>query len=306
MRKDRGRRFVKISPGKRGSWWVECLEGNYILVGWYKVGDLRRFKSVEQLKDAMQEKEYPRSPSMAWRKARELWIVRGLQAGDRVIANRGNSEILAVGTVQEPGYVWAGQHRVMVDWDTTAKRRIPRQHEWDNVTVKELGAEVARRILGEEARPRSKVSGGGLDSLARGQRAAGFEPDPRIREAIERFAVRCAEAFFRRLGYTTNRVGKPYDLLCHRGNRTLYVEVKGTRSNAEAFLLTRNEVAFARQRKRRRDLALYVRAGVTIKPGKTIVVSGGTKRVCNPWRISREKLKPITYMYSLGRGTLSL
>lgn len=40
------------------------------------------------------------------RKANELWTLMELAAGDKVIANRGTSEVLAIGTVNDDGYAW--------------------------------------------------------------------------------------------------------------------------------------------------------------------------------------------------------
>src|SRR3712207_8498727 len=40
--------------------------------------------------------------SQVTRKAKELWTLTRLRAGDKVVANRGTSEVLAIGTVKDP------------------------------------------------------------------------------------------------------------------------------------------------------------------------------------------------------------
>src|SRR3712207_9470472 len=60
--------------------------------------------------------------SQVTRKAKELWTLTRLRAGDKVVANRGTSEVLAIGTVKDPAYEWRPErdeyrHTVAVDWE---------------------------------------------------------------------------------------------------------------------------------------------------------------------------------------------
>jgi hypothetical protein len=68
-----------------------------------------------------------------------------------------------------------------------------------------------------------------------------FQKDPLLRKALEYHAMEHAEDYYTRLGYHVTRKGKPYDLLCLKGEEVLFVEVKGTTSKGSDILLTRNE-----------------------------------------------------------------
>jgi hypothetical protein len=144
--------IVKIAPGKNAAWWDECRENGYILVGWYEVGDLSKYASLDDLKAAMRHKVYRRSPQMASMKADELWILKFLRPGDKVIANKGASKVLAVGTVGEPGYEYSHEngHTVAVDWDTSYEQDIPEEKSWYNKTVADVPRRLLKRIFGRE------------------------------------------------------------------------------------------------------------------------------------------------------------
>ena len=123
-------RVVKIAPGERGKYWEDCLKNGYICVSWDEVGDLSQFESKEAFREAFRQHfPYNGVEHHVSRKANELWTLMELQPGDTVIANRGVSEVLGVGTVNDVGYVWRPEreqykHTVGVDWDTSVARTI--------------------------------------------------------------------------------------------------------------------------------------------------------------------------------------
>ncbi len=134
-------RLVKIAPGERkADYWDECKSGGYICVGWDQVGDLRKFNSFEEFKEAFRKKcghIHNNWPPTISKKAKELWVLMELEPGDRVVANKGASEVRAIGTVCGRGYEWRPEatchHTVSVEWDTSHSGRIPRQHWYDTV-----------------------------------------------------------------------------------------------------------------------------------------------------------------------------
>lgn len=136
-------RLFKIAPGPGGSEWDDCLTGGYICVGWDDVGSLLQFDSFGQFLDAFRAAhgdEYKGREHKIVEKAQELWTLRELTPDDHILANRGTSQILGVGTVVEPGYDWLPEresmrHVVHVEWGVQPARTIPPQGYWAFKTV---------------------------------------------------------------------------------------------------------------------------------------------------------------------------
>lgn len=174
------RRIVKIAPGENAKYWDDCLREGYICVGWDQVGDLREFESKESFR-ARFDKEYGdnynnHTPTIS-KKANEVWTLSELEPGDLVVANKGTSQVLAVGTVIEPGYAWKPErpeyrHTVRVEWDPSYAKTIPPQNRWALVTVAPVPAALYDTIVGEKP---SKVPPPPIDPVLR-----------HIAEALER------------------------------------------------------------------------------------------------------------------------
>lgn len=148
----------KIAPGKNARFWEnnDCLDNRHICVGWKEVGDLKKYSSEEELRVAVNEKEYGgHALGRAAITARQLWTLRNLEVGDKVVANKGNSIVLRVGTVNG-NYEFDEKHKhhphtVSVDWGAPCERKkIRPQKEWNNNTVApvspELFALIARQL----------------------------------------------------------------------------------------------------------------------------------------------------------------
>ena len=141
---------LKVAPGEGAHNWDACRAAGQIRVGWPDIGDLSEYETLLELKEAFRD-AYPGKDE---RTATGLLKFRELKPGDLVVANRGIAEVLAVGTVQAPGYGFAPEedalypHIVPVAWDTTKAKRIPKQAAWQRAIV-----EVPRRlrpvVLGE-------------------------------------------------------------------------------------------------------------------------------------------------------------
>ncbi|WP_282793945.1 AAA family ATPase [Streptomyces sp. CC224B] len=136
----RDRLVWKISPGERAVLWDDCLKNRRIRIGWDEVGSLGQYESDQELKEAL-DRYWPQSTGGNLRLARQLLGFRDLEPGDLIVANRGKSEVLAVGTVAE-GYsydpdVLKHQHTVGVAWDTSYAQLFdsPR-HAWQQTFAK--------------------------------------------------------------------------------------------------------------------------------------------------------------------------
>jgi 5-methylcytosine-specific restriction protein B len=124
-------RLVKIAPGENARFWPECRSGNYICVGWDEVGDLRRYESKDAFLAAFREAfaDYSTEAKLQ-EKANVVWLLLGLAVGERVVANKGTKEVLAVGTIESPGYTWnpdreTHRHTLRVRWDEGYATEIP-------------------------------------------------------------------------------------------------------------------------------------------------------------------------------------
>ena len=150
-----GRKAYKIAPGEGGKYWDDCREEGYICVGWGEVGSLDRFDSRDEFERAFRETFYPDTYDTEQKlsqKSAEVWTLKQLEPGDLIIANRGISEVLAVGEVTEPGYEWRPDreellHTVSVDWDETYAQEIPSQEYWRFVTVYEISDDLLNHVL---------------------------------------------------------------------------------------------------------------------------------------------------------------
>ena len=163
------RRVVKIAPGPDARYWPECRDNGYICVGWDDVGDLAAYGSQEEFQKAFEDayrSEYNNNQSKLTLKGREVWMLRELEPGDVVVANRGVSRVVGVGTVVEPGYSWRParadyRHTVAVHWDDVTERTLdPSVPTWATTTVAAVKPDLYRRIALGAAKPARPGSGG--------------------------------------------------------------------------------------------------------------------------------------------------
>jgi 5-methylcytosine-specific restriction protein B len=148
-----GKRIVKVAPGHDGQFWAACREGGYICVGWDEIGDLKRFESKDEFRQAFGEAYPDYSPAKATEKANEVWTLMELQPGDIVLANKGTAHVLGRGTVIEPGYAWRPDrgewafHTVAVDWENQAGWNIEPIKHWAFTTVSTVSPQQYKQIV---------------------------------------------------------------------------------------------------------------------------------------------------------------
>jgi hypothetical protein len=147
-----GVRYWKVAPGRNGIAWPEWRQRGIAAIGWPDLGDISTlsdsdFQAVSKAKynkDKRNEGPY------------QVWLFHTIEPGDRVIANRGRTSILGVGTVTEgyryrPGeHTVEGEdfpHQVKVTWDDTTARDIDDQTNWMQ-TLRELTQEKFETIVG--------------------------------------------------------------------------------------------------------------------------------------------------------------
>ncbi|MFJ9380085.1 McrB family protein [Streptomyces sp. NPDC101455] len=160
----------KIAPGERASLWDDCRTNRRIRIGWDEVGSLGQYESDQELKEALNQ-YWPGSAGANLRLARQMLAFRDLEPGDLIVANRGKSEVLAVGTIAE-GYSYDSgaekhRHTVGVDWDLSYAQVFdsPR-HAWQQTLAKvpaTLWREIRNRrraTLAELAQPEAELETG--------------------------------------------------------------------------------------------------------------------------------------------------
>ena len=128
--------------------------------------------------------------------------------------------------------------------------------------------------------------------------AAGFQSSPRIRKAIEDYAMAWAKEHLEKLKYAPRDTHKnrPYDFVCDVHGSELFVEVKGMQADGRAVSLTPREVAHAQNHD---NSALFIVHSVIVKGKRKPLVSGGKMLFIHPWDISAGSLKPRGYIFTL-------
>ena len=141
--------YWKIAPGRNGILWDMFLEEGCMAMGWAGVGDISGMKRSEF--DALVG-ELIETTHTDWTRTAldQLWqFAHRVQEGDQIVANRGTSEVLGVGTVTGPYYfvpdVEYG-HRVPVEWNDTTVRAV-NQGGWRKILVA-LSRETFEEVTG--------------------------------------------------------------------------------------------------------------------------------------------------------------
>ncbi|NUH35286.1 DUF3883 domain-containing protein [Streptomyces samsunensis] len=127
---------------------------------------------------------------------------------------------------------------------------------------------------------------------------AGRQSDERKRKAIELHAEDWAVAHYKDMGWTVERIGKPYDLRCTKGDEERHVEVKGATGAGVSIELTINEVKHARNPKNAIDL--FVVSGIQVDESDgEYATSGGIARTITNWVPADKDLRPTRFEYRI-------
>lgn len=110
------------------------------------------------------------------------------------------------------------------------------EEQWSKLTsLASFDAALVEQIQAQELiRYRSKPSAG-----------QGFGLNAKERRAVEHYAMDIASVYLKKYWKSVEDVSgnSNFDLLCRKGNEELRVEVKGTTTDGQQIILTRNEVA---------------------------------------------------------------
>jgi len=129
--------YWKIAPGENAWNWGSCLDGNFIAIGWDDLGDL----SKKNRSEFDSRREELMKTNKDWKKpgVEQVWIfAKRIKEGDKVIANRGTTEAIGIGTVAGPYYYVPNVrhgHRLPVEWEDTKPHSI-NEGGWRRTLVK--------------------------------------------------------------------------------------------------------------------------------------------------------------------------
>ena len=129
----------------------------------------------------------------------------------------------------------------------------------------------------------------------------GFRLTAEQRRAVELRAMELAKAHLIGLGWPNVKDvsgRESFDLHCSSDDGELFVEVKGTTSDGESIILTKNEVAFHRDTWPRNAL-IVVTAIILDHSGERPSARGGSLSMVSPWEIEDDRLAPISFLYSM-------
>ncbi len=155
--------YWKIAPESGGKLWPAWCENGEATIGWDRLGDVRRFGSKEEF-EAERARIEAEDSTYTRAGADQVWKFRHIAPGDRVLANRGTSEVLGIGEV-ERSYSFEPErgehaHVLKVRWQAVEPFPVD-QRSWRRTLI-ELGPATFRSIVdgagGAEATPRTGIA----------------------------------------------------------------------------------------------------------------------------------------------------
>lgn len=141
-----GTRYWKISPEEGARLWDDWREGGHASIGWEKLGDVSELTRAQF--DSKRRAIEQEDKSYTSRGAGQVWTFSRIREGDQIIANRGMSEVVGIGTVTGPYTFIPGVvhgHRLPVHWTDLRPRKV--QKSWSK-TLLPLSREEFQEILG--------------------------------------------------------------------------------------------------------------------------------------------------------------
>ena len=128
--------YWKLAPGENARFWDDWRRDKYVSIGWSELGDISGLSRGEF--DARRDALLPGHPDWKAGGLEQAWTFAHIQEGDRVIANRGTTEVVGTGTVTGPYYFLPDQeygHRLPVQWDDLQVRAVS-EPGWKRSLVK--------------------------------------------------------------------------------------------------------------------------------------------------------------------------
>ena len=134
-----GKTYWLFSPGENAKMWDEYYQEGVMGIGWDKLGDLRQFKSDDEIVSAL-EKEYGGGGSHKNDKCAITDFVTKMQVGDVIIVKQGRRKLLGKGEVTSDYYYDESKERYK------SRRKVTWTHKGDWIVDHDLAMKTLTDI----------------------------------------------------------------------------------------------------------------------------------------------------------------
>ncbi len=177
---------------------------------------------------------------------------------------------------------------------------VPTPNQTRQQIKPEAKANALIRLMARMFAHRTASVGSNDDPDIAQERAAGFQSDPKIRRAIEKYAMKKAQKELETQGYEgfeDTSSYECYDYRCQKQGQRHYVEVKGLQNNPASVNVTYAEVEHAKEWPNNSILVLV--HSIRLVRTNPIKLGNGRVVVRKKWQPQERDLKPISYFWTL-------
>ena len=132
-------RYWKIAPGENAWQWEECRDQGFIAIGWDELGDISNLGPTQFNK--CRDQLIAQHPELKWKKSgvdQVAAFARHIKIGDYIVANKGKTEVLGIGTVRGAYYFEPNapkyKHRLPVHWHDLTPKNV-NQRNWQRTLI---------------------------------------------------------------------------------------------------------------------------------------------------------------------------
>lgn len=131
-------RYWKIAPGENAWQWEECRDQGFIAIGWDELGDISTLDRKEF--DMHRDQLIDQHPEQKWNKSgvNQVYTFAQIKPGDYIVANKGKTEVLGIGTVTGGYYFEPNasryKHRLPIRWYDLTPKRV-NQINWQRTLI---------------------------------------------------------------------------------------------------------------------------------------------------------------------------
>ncbi|XHX79540.1 MAG: hypothetical protein RBJ76_06355 [Stenomitos frigidus ULC029] len=130
--------YWKIAPGENASQWEECRDQGFIAIEWDELGDISKLDIIDF--DKRRDQLIAQHPELKWKKTgvNQVYNFAQIKPGDYIVANKGKTEVLGIGTVTGDYYFEPNapryKHRLPVHWYDLTPKKV-NQKNWQRTLL---------------------------------------------------------------------------------------------------------------------------------------------------------------------------